>query len=141
MKEETQFAQWESKTFGYGYGNGEYFILPLLKKFFENFTRGDNQYDFQHLEKELGETNTWFLINGLCRVDAIEYGTSPRFGWLTSKGIAVKDFVLKHTNEELYEYVTNAEYSDFCECEGEIKGEGHEFCGKNPMINSTYSLM
>jgi hypothetical protein len=28
---------------------------------------------------------------------------------------------------------------DYCECDGEMKEKGHEYCGKNPMVNEKYA--
>ena len=85
---EQHFINWESHTFGYGYGTGEPHILPALKAFFDCLGRDGNlhAYDYQRLESALTPTVAWLLINVLCSADILEYGTSPRHGWLTTAG-------------------------------------------------------
>lgn len=139
MNEENKFRQWESRVFGYGYGNGEWPILSVVKVFFDNLDDG-KRYDFRTLEKKLGETVTWLLINALCREDVIEYGTSPRFGWLSPCGEFVRDFVKSKTPDELYEIImADKDEIDFCECDGEVKDVGHEYCDKNEMVHEEYA--
>ncbi len=98
MTKESQFRQWEGRVFGFGYGTGEMVILPLVKKFFE-LLEDNRSYDYETLEERLGKENTWFLINAFCRGNVIEYGTSPRYGWLTSSGEFVRDFVKSRTDD------------------------------------------
>ena len=99
---EQAFCDWEGSVFGYGYGTGEQYILGDLKRFISSIPgRGEGTYDFQVLEEELTPSVCWFLINALCAADIIEYGTSPRFGWLTNKGERLRDFVNSKILEEL----------------------------------------
>ena len=100
---EQSFADWESDAFGFGYGTGEEHVLRSLKAFFDamGVDGRPNSYDYQKLEVALGGPITWLLINRLCQVDAIEYGTSPRFAWLTEEGEALRKFVDSKTVEEL----------------------------------------
>lgn len=124
---EQQFADWEGHVFGFGYGTGEQHTLPALKTFFETVGRDDDQpnsYDYGKLETACGPAVAWLLINVLCRhgVDIIEYGTSPRFGWLTPEGERLKAFVGSKTVEELYEICAGRPddyvpcYPDACNC-------------------------
>ena len=136
MKEETQFKQWESRVFGSGYGSGELPILKAVKVFFNSLE--DRSHDFEKLEKELGDTITWLLINAFDKGNVIEWGTSARFGWLTSCGEYVRDYIKNKTPEELYEIVMEDDET-ICECDGEMKDKGHEDCGKNPMVNEKYA--
>ncbi len=131
MKEELQFIDWESRTFGAGYGTGELPIMQAVCTFFKCLI--DNRsYDYKDLEKELGETVTWLLINAFNKANMIEWGTSARFGWLTSSGEYVRRFVKGKTSAELYE-ILMSDHESICMCDGEM--EGHDECGKNPMVN------
>jgi hypothetical protein len=103
-KKEGRFRRWESDTFGYGYGTGEMPVLRSVRVFFENLTP-DNKYDHETLDRFLGGAITWLLINAFAKSDTIEYGTSPRYGWLTEKGVFVKDFIKDKTDIELYELI------------------------------------
>ena len=93
------FLDWEGETFPYGYGTGEAAIRPVLKRFFElcpnsgvSATRSAG-YDYRKLENELGPATAWLMINALCGANILEYGASPRFGWLTPSGQALKAYV------------------------------------------------
>jgi len=110
---ETSFANWESHHFGFGYGTGEKFTLDALKAFMENIDQ-DDRYSYRVMENSLGATVTWLLINILCRADILEYGTSPRFGWLTTEGKRLREFVISRTVGELYNIVTNLTLSTSC---------------------------
>jgi len=120
MLTDKHFIDWESSTFGYGYGTGEWYIIPTIKKFFSLCK--DNSYSHEDLEKELGGAVTWFLINIFCHENMINYGTSPRYGWLEEKGKLLKEFVDCKTDKELYELTSVDEeyehcYKDRCNCE------------------------
>lgn len=115
---EQHFTDWESDAFGYGYGTGEEHVLTSLKTFFASVpvgaAAGERSYNFQVLESTLTPPVAWLLINALCHIDAIEYGTSPRFGWLTDSGEALGKFFAEHTVEQLYE-LTNPDH-DYVHC-------------------------
>ena len=123
---ENSFRDWDGNTFGYGYGSGEEHTIPALRRFLELCDGRGNadstQYDYEALEKALTPIVTWLLINTLAHADILEYGTSPRFAWLTSKGERLKAFMLSHTIEELVEMATDREegsdvcYPDACNC-------------------------
>lgn len=103
---EESFIDWESLAFGFGYGTGEQHVFRALKGFFDLIGKNPDlphSYDYEQLEESLTAPVTWLLINALCRhpVNIIEYGSSPRFGWLTAEGIALKAFVDAHTVGEL----------------------------------------
>lgn len=120
---EQQFRDWENDAFGYGYGTGEAHVLPALKKFL-SLCNGLNlcTYDYKVLEKELGETVAWLLINILAKEDIISYGTSARYGFLTETGVRLKEFVSGKTEQELYDIATDGFndytycYKDACNC-------------------------
>jgi len=134
MKDEKEwFREWECRAFGAGYGSGELPILTATKRFFELMEDG-RSYDSQVLEKELGATVTWLLINAFDKANMIEWGTSARYGWLTSCGEYLRDFITKHSAEELYEIVM-ADSDSTCLCDGEM----HPDCGKNPFVNEKYA--
>jgi hypothetical protein len=123
-----QFADWEGFVFGFGYGTGEEHTLPALKRFFAAIGRDaeglSHAYDHDKLEAAVGPVAAWLLINTLCKhgVEIIEYGTSPRFGWLTDQGVALKAFLASKSDEELYELCAARSeddtpcYPDCCNC-------------------------
>lgn len=116
------FIDWESNTFGFGYGTGERHTILVLKKFFINLPKEGN-YDYEKLEEALGAQQFWLLLNTLCHADIIEYGTSPRFGWLSKKGKLLKEYIDSKSAIELYE-LTSVEsdyihcYPEYCNCDG-----------------------
>lgn len=120
------FSDWETEAFGFGYGTGEEHTLPALKTFFGCIgTHPDRPrgYDYRDLEAALGGPTAWLLINALCKEDIIEYGTSPRGGWLTPEGEALKAFVDSKSAAELVELCTtrgpdhHSCMSDACNCD------------------------
>jgi hypothetical protein len=124
---EDHFRDWESCTFGYGYGSGEHHILAAVKKFLALCNEGNsaNSYDYMVLEKELTPVVAWLLINIFARdgVEIIEYGTSPRYGYLTDEGDHLKEFFGQHSVDELYSITGgDADYMycqpSFCNCTG-----------------------
>jgi hypothetical protein len=106
---EQSFVDWEANVFGFGYGTGEQHVLRALKLFMDAIGRDDmpNAYDYEKLEAVCGAEVTWLLINILCRhgVDIIEYGSSPRYGWLTPEGERLLTFMATKTVGELEELV------------------------------------
>lgn len=134
---EQNFIDWETNVFGYGYGTGEEHTLASLKMFFATIgtdPERPNSYDYQKLEAALGPTVAWLLINTLCKhgVDIIEYGTSPRFAWLTPQGVALKDFLASKSVEELVELCCSRSEDDFpcsptsCNCGPDGYEEGRK---------------
>jgi hypothetical protein len=87
------FRDWESHFLGFGYGSGEEHVTPALKRFMELGQNDGGSYDHRELERELGPVVAWLLVNLLCHADAIEYGTSPRFGWLTPHGQRLREYI------------------------------------------------
>jgi len=137
MKPEEQFVEWEMRTFGAGYGTGELPILKAVKTFFDSL-ENNRSYDYEELESKLGGATTWLLINAFDKANIIEWGTSSRYGWITSCGENIRDFIKRKTPEELYKLLMSDRES-ICMCDGEIKDIGHENCGKNPMVNEKYA--
>ena len=122
---EKQFIDWHDSIFPYGYGTGEAIILPALHTFFSSLENG-RMYNYEILEEKIGKEATWFLINILAKADVIEYGTSPRFAWIQDDigPIAqLRDFIVSHKPEELYELVTGTTEEYFwcqkgnCQCD------------------------
>ena len=110
------WIDWESHAFGFGYGTGEPHVISALKRFFELCPESE-AYDYARLEEELGASTAWLLINKLCSYDIgmLEYGTSPRYAWLTKRGKALKAYMASKTVDELVELVRqNDEYTRIC---------------------------
>ncbi|HWV44151.1 hypothetical protein [Pseudorhodoplanes sp.] len=125
---EDYFRDWEGETFGMGYGTGEPHTLAALKGFMSLIGQSretPRSYDYRVLESGLGPQVAWLMLNILANNDQIEYGTSPRFGWLTKSGVALKEFVDSRTTDQLVEICCNEPdgyihcYSDHCNCDGE----------------------
>jgi hypothetical protein len=104
-----QFRDWHEDAFGYGYGTGEERTLPAVKAFFWALPR-EGAYDYQVLEATLTPVVAWLLINILCRTRIIEYGASPRFGWLTEQGEEIRHFLAERTADQLYEIVCGEDF-------------------------------
>jgi hypothetical protein len=118
---EMYFQDWEGEALGYGYGTGEEHVLGALKTFFSGLDEG-RSYNYRDVERVLTPPVAWLLINLLCHEDAIEYGTSPRDGWLTPKGRALRDFFCGHTVEQMEDIlmmdcddIPNC-FRDYCNC-------------------------
>lgn len=120
------FTDWESHTFGYGYGSGEEHTLQALKRFMETVPLSGN-YDYKALEKACGPTVAWLLINVFAHADLIEYGTSPRFAWLTDRGKALKAYIDSKTVDELGALTGRDDYihcyPDYCNCDEPVPVE------------------
>jgi hypothetical protein len=124
---EHQFRDWNNYFIGYGYGTGEVHTLGALKKFLET-VHEDGMYQYQELETAVTPTVAWLLINILIESEIIEYGTSPRHGWLTTSGKELKKFVIRHSLEELFDICCTSMYGEayiyccpeFCNCESDI---------------------
>lgn len=128
---EQHFASWESSAFGFGYGTGEEHTLAALKSFLscagydENGNPREkdceNSFDYRLLEGIQSPVVAWLMINVLCHQHILEYGTSPRFCWLTEEGCRLEDFVRARTVERLVEICCVDEddtvcYPNACNC-------------------------
>lgn len=125
------FRDWEHNTFGFGYGTGEEYIIPSLREFLSlckvRHDRGSFVYDYNELENALTPATAWLLINTLARhgIDIIEYGTSPRYAWLTDEGKRLREYMLSKDSDELYNIATGDDedymhcYPDYCNCDGD----------------------
>lgn len=98
------FHKFEAEAFGFGYGTGESYIVPLLKQFVELCMQDGGTCDSYEIAKVMGDATTWFLINALCRVDFLEYGTSPRYCWIDhdEKTRSLANFIVHCPSDELY---------------------------------------
>ena len=117
------FIDWEGSAFGFGYGTGEPHILSALRRFFE-ILENERSYDYRNMEAEFGPLSAWLLINALAtrNGNVIDYGTSSRFGWITTAGEKLRDFVMSPSADELVEMVCSTTedyihcYPDACSC-------------------------
>lgn len=131
------FTDWESHVFGFGYGSGEEHTVPAIAGFLQ-LCPVVGTYDFRVLEAQLGPLPAWLLVNRFCThgVDIIEYGTSPRYGWLTNQGHRLKAFTDATSTEELVRLCTERKEDywtcapDACNC-GPTGYEESRKCG-NP---------
>lgn len=116
---EDYFADWESHVFGYGYGTGEEHVLCALKQFLA-CVPFEGCYDYRKLESDLSAPVAWLLINTLVNASIIEYGTSPRHGWLTKQGEALREFVANRSVAELVNSTMQDGHDtccrDYCNC-------------------------
>lgn len=122
--EDDFFRDWESHVIGFGYGSGEPHTTPAVRAFLELCNEGayGHSYDYEKLERALGGATAWLLVSILAKTDILEYGTSPRFAWLTKKGERLKAYVLSRTADELVNVVCEHDedyphcYPDACNC-------------------------
>lgn len=117
---EDYFADWENHVFGFGYGTGEEHIIPALQRFLLAIPI-PGTYDYRTLENAVGPEVAWLLINILCHHDLIEYGTSPRHGWLTVAGLRLQAFCDTYASEALQNMIQRDENyyhcaPDSCNC-------------------------
>lgn len=134
MITDKHFIDWENEIFGFGYGSGERPIIQALQAFFSMCKEsefGYPEYDYRILEKEMGSWTTWLLINLFCKSGIIEYGTSPRFGWLDTKGRLLKEYLENKTTQELVDLIHNA---DINYCYSYEHGCGQEETCNNPLL-------
>jgi hypothetical protein len=118
------FIDWFNDTFPYCYGTGEQHIIPALVNFFVCLKLGNGKsYDYAVLERVLGPTVAWLMIGKLCGAYIFEYGTSPRYAWLTQRGEALNAYLEGKTDDQLVELVTETDqdyifcYPDRCNCD------------------------
>jgi len=97
------FADWHAAYFGYGYGSGEEFWIPALHDLFGKVMAERTSYAYDQLERMFGGLAAWLLINTLCEARVLEYGTSPRFGWLAQEGELLRDYFVSRTPEQVSE--------------------------------------
>lgn len=119
--DEDFFRDWESHVFGFGYGSGEPHTVHALKDFLESIP-ANAAYDYEALEHRHGELVTWLFINILAHAGLLEYGTSPRYAWLSENGRALQTFVAARSSEQLIELTATPEdyvhcYPDHCNCD------------------------
>lgn len=117
---EQHFADWEARVFGFGYGSGEEPILLALKSFLAAMP--EDNYDYRNIEAAVTPTVAWLLINTLAHDDKIEYGTSPRFAWLTKSGNALSRFIGERSIDQLVAATNQGSdyihcFPDYCNCD------------------------
>jgi hypothetical protein len=117
------FVDWEGDAFGFGYGTGEEFTIPALLQFFSICSDEKHRsYDHEILARKMGGTAAWLMINALCKADIIEYGTSPRAGWLSTEGKRLREYVIGKPCDDLIGLVCNKTedytpcYPSVCNC-------------------------
>lgn len=116
---EQHFYDWFSGVFEYGYGSGDEPMLVALRDFMTCCKPPNGSYDYRDLEAKMGKIVTWLMINTLCHAGIIEYGTSPRFGWLTPQGNAVRTYLCDRPWEQVtaaYETIQTMECGDYVSC-------------------------
>ena len=122
---DSYFADWEREAFGYGYGTGEQYTILAVRAFFALCTqaRGVYHYDYEELEARLVPIVAWLLINVLAGNGLLDYGTSPRYGWLTENGKILRDYMLQKNIEDLravaLHEITEDRTSECCCCGSE----------------------
>jgi hypothetical protein len=95
-----QFREWEDVAFGYGYGTGEPHIIAGLRVFF-GAVKADGGYSYLDIEKAMGELPAWLVINALNHSGVLNYGTSPRFGWMEGKGHELREYFAANSDERI----------------------------------------
>lgn len=108
ITKDKHFIDWFSNVFGYGYGTGERPVLEALNVLMIECAPSEETgeivpYNYRNLEAALGASAAWLLINALCKDDILTYGSSPRFAWLTRRGEMLREFMSRHTLDELEE--------------------------------------
>ena len=132
------FVDFMGAYFGYGYGSGEEYWFPAIKKFFE-LLEEERNYDHEKLTKELGGLGAWSLINTFCEADILDYGTSPRHGWLSEKGERLRDYLADKSVDDLIGIYNNGEVrcgKDYCNCDEGGHHSENKRCGYNKFFNS-----
>lgn len=133
------FIDWYHSELGYGYGTGDEYYCKALIDFFQLLRQANVdevfQYNYKKLENEMGGAAAWFIINIMCGSDLVEYGTSPRYGWLTPSGELMRDLLAEYNADSLYELVcTSHEYTtcmkDYCN----HTDAGNKGCKGNPFF-------
>jgi len=136
MITDKNFIDWFNINFGYGYGTGEIYTIPALMKFM-NTCSNESLYTYIQLEENVGQPETWFLINILCKNDILGYDISPRYGYLTNKGKLLKNYLDNKTDNEIYNLVCVDENYIYCypnACNCGVKGyEKGRICN-NPLF-------
>lgn len=88
---------------------GDESLYGTLKIFFESIevrVKPDYRilsYDYRVLSETVGSSAAWMLIYQFSHLGWINYGTSPRFGWLEEAGVWLHKYVLSKTVDELIE--------------------------------------
>jgi hypothetical protein len=121
---DSHFIDWINKNITFGYGSGEPHTIPALRKFLSLCGNDEHptSYNYRDIEEAITPLGCWLIMDILGKADIIEYGTSPRFGWLTPHGAKLKDYMISKTDDDLVELVCNMGcddiiyHQDFCNC-------------------------
>jgi hypothetical protein len=119
------FIEWFHELFGYCcYGTSEEYILQALATFFECCRKihASPSYNYEELEEKLTPATAWLLIQIFADNNIISYGTSPRYAWLERRGILIKEFIEKHSIDDLLKMIDIDEKfslcgTSFCNCD------------------------
>lgn len=90
-------------------------------------------YDHRKVEQACGSAAGWLLlINALAGHGILDYGTSPRYGWLSPAGKALHEYVTNRTLGHLIRQTEAGDdyahcYPDRCNC-----GDGADCTKQNP---------
>lgn len=103
--DDRMFASLCSDKLGWGAYGGDEALYPALRSFLMWCTPSEGSgvpaYDYRDVSEVIGAAAAWLLVYALVRADLVEYGTSPRFGWLTPEGCWLRDYVKNRTPEQL----------------------------------------
>lgn len=127
------FVDFMGAYFGYGYGSEAEYFIPALKMFFELLKDGNN-YDHKSIINEFGGLAAWLLINILCGADILEYGISPKYGWLSEKGEMLRDYLANKTVDDLIVICNSIDVDcglDYCNCDNGKYHDKTEPCQYN----------
>jgi hypothetical protein len=102
-----EFYNWYQSHYSHGYGTGEVHIVWSLKRFVEAIPL-DEAYNYEDIEAKVGPVVAWMFIDVFCQDNLLEYGSSPRYAWLTESGVDLAQFVRSKDATELYDIVTRA---------------------------------
>jgi len=92
------------------YGSGEQYVVPALKEFLSYYKReafaplGIDEFVTNLSQPPLATltpATIWMLVNTLNAFDILDYGTSPRYGWLTDQGFELKKYLDDNTVEHI----------------------------------------
>jgi len=100
------FYDWFGEVFGYLYGTGEQYVVPALKEFLSYYKReAFAPLGIDELVTNLSQpplttltpATIWMLVNTLNAYDILDYGISPRYGWLTDEGFELRKYLDDHS--------------------------------------------
>lgn len=96
-----KFQSLYSEQLGWGNYGSEQALCVSLKDFLDSIPL-DCGYDHELLATKVGAAFAWSLIYQFVALGWINYGTSPRYGWLEGDGVWLKAFVATRSADDLY---------------------------------------